>query len=73
MKPKTGEESKECWWVPITFFVPSKPDNQDTHPNNWLSCQMEKLVLDTGADNDNYIIFNNKFAGTSGIILVFYL
>uniref|UniRef100_A0A1B6LAT7 Aminopeptidase N n=1 Tax=Graphocephala atropunctata TaxID=36148 RepID=A0A1B6LAT7_9HEMI len=63
VQPKSEEQPRECWWIPLTFSTASNSNFNDTQSTHWLGCDVQELVLETGAQSSNWIVLNNKANG----------
>ncbi|XP_013114371.1 aminopeptidase N [Stomoxys calcitrans] len=63
----TSEESKVCWWVPLSFTTASELDFNTTTPKAWLECDESgkgiALSINHAASANEWFIFNLQLAG----------
>lgn len=62
------DASNPCWWVPLSYSTKGKINFNQTTPENWLSCPSDTQTIQNVADDEEWIIFNNKMAGMSNFI-----
>uniref|UniRef100_A0A224XI48 Aminopeptidase n=1 Tax=Panstrongylus lignarius TaxID=156445 RepID=A0A224XI48_9HEMI len=61
-KDASGEESKSCWWVPLTYTSQYEHDFNNTATKEWLKCG-QLLQLKDVAKADEWLILNINIAG----------
>lgn len=59
----TKDQLNSCWWVPLTYSTESRPRFNKTVPDDWLACPKHDHVIEKIANDDEWVIFNNKMSG----------
>nr|XP_023023668.1 aminopeptidase N-like isoform X1 [Leptinotarsa decemlineata] len=57
------DSKNSCWWVPLSYSTRQNLHFNITTPDHWLSCPMEKQVIENIADENDWVVFNNEMAG----------
>ncbi|XP_030752545.1 aminopeptidase N-like [Sitophilus oryzae] len=61
---KVKDDTKPCWWVPLSYSSQSHPEFNITTPKYWLSCPNDQnQLIQHIAGPEEWVIFNNKMAG----------